>query len=498
MLNKKIISGFLGVLLVFFLLVDFTACNNKKLKDGTFQYFVKLEGGSGKSGINSPAEVTIRQGRAEATVVWSSSNYDYMIVDDQKYLNQNKTGNSTFTFPVKNLNEVLTVKADTTAMGTPHEIEYKITFSETDFEKSDYIAVSTDSEKNKYKTKGTDSPEALRLRYANQFSVVPYEKDKDCRLISIVNGDDYLLVPENHSVPAGLEKNVFVLQQPLNKTYIVSSPVMDLITKIGAVENIKYSGTKKTDWYIPSVIEAMDKGKIVYAGKYSAPDYELLYSDGCNFTIENAMILHAPEVFEKLRELGIPVLVERSSYETHPLGRIEWIKLYGLLFNREKEADEYFTNLIENIEPIIQRPSKDVKAAFFYVGSTGLINVRMPEDYIAKMISLAGGKYILDEYLKDVKASSTTNMQMEDFYLAAKDSDILIYNYTLLKDVTSIDDLIGKNPLFADFKAVMNGKVYSTDKTFFQLPTVIPDFIEDLSEVMNGNDEHLKYVRKMR
>ena len=77
---------------------------------------------------------------------------------------------------------------------------------------------------------------------------------------------------------------------------------------------------------------------MLYAGKYRMPDYELILSKGCDLAIENTMIFHDPEVKEKLEELGIPVIVETSSYESDPLGRLEWIKLYGALFGKEKEA----------------------------------------------------------------------------------------------------------------------------------------------------------------
>ena len=85
----------------------------------------------------------------------------------------------------------------------------------------------------------------------------------------------------------------------------------------------------------------MAAGNLIYAGKYSAPDYELLLSGGCTFAIENTMITHNPEVKEKLEELGIKVMIERSSYEKHPLGRLEWIKLFGVLFGREQQAKAF-------------------------------------------------------------------------------------------------------------------------------------------------------------
>ena len=77
--------------------------------------------------------------------------------------------------------------------------------------------------------------------------------------------------------------------------------------------------------------DAMEQKKMIYAGKYNAPDYELILNVGCALAIESTMIHHNPEVQEKLEQFGIPVMVERSSYEADPLRRMEWITLYGEL-----------------------------------------------------------------------------------------------------------------------------------------------------------------------
>ena len=92
---------------------------------------------------------------------------------------------------------------------------------------------------------------------------------------------------------------------------------MDLVRQIDAMSDIRLSGTKEDGWYVEEAREAMEEGDILYAGKYSTPDYELILDEGCNLAIENTMIYHNPEVKEKLEELGFPVLVERSSYESH-------------------------------------------------------------------------------------------------------------------------------------------------------------------------------------
>ncbi|MBQ1547813.1 MAG: ABC transporter substrate-binding protein, partial [Lachnospiraceae bacterium] len=128
----------------------------------------------------------------------------------------------------------------------------------------------------------------------------------------------------------------------------------------------------------------------------------------------------------------------------------------------------------------------------------GMINVKKPRDYVAKTIELAGGEYALKD-LKgdDADSMSGMNMQMEDFYVAAKDADIFIYNSTIGGEIKNTDELIKKNALFKDFKAVKEKKVYCTGRNFFQESTHIAEFMTDLSEAFSGNDENLTYIKRL-
>ena len=105
--------------------------------DGTYTCDVTLEGGSGRATVESPAALTVADGKMTATIVWSSPNYDYMIVDSEKYLPTNTEGNSTFEIPVAALDTALDVTADTVAMSTPHEIEYTLTFASASLKAND-------------------------------------------------------------------------------------------------------------------------------------------------------------------------------------------------------------------------------------------------------------------------------------------------------------------------------------------------------------------------
>lgn len=102
------------------------------VEDGSYTIELTMEGGSGRASIQSPAQITVTDGAATATLEWSSPNYDYMLVNGEKYLPVNTEGNSVFEVPVEVLDAPLTMIGDTVAMSTPHEVEYTVTFhSET-------------------------------------------------------------------------------------------------------------------------------------------------------------------------------------------------------------------------------------------------------------------------------------------------------------------------------------------------------------------------------
>ena len=108
-----------------------------KLEDGTYETEVTLTGGTGKATVESPAKVEIKDKEATATIIWSSPNYDYMIVDGEKYEPVNKDGNSTFEIPVSVFDAEMEVTADTVAMSTPHEIDYTLYFDSSSMKKAD-------------------------------------------------------------------------------------------------------------------------------------------------------------------------------------------------------------------------------------------------------------------------------------------------------------------------------------------------------------------------
>ena len=329
---------------------------------------------------------------------------------------------------------------------------------------------------------------SMALEYAEQFSV-DYRSD-GCSVIKI-GEDSFLLVPEGTDVPSDTG-DMTVIRQPADNIYLAASSAMDLFDGLGELDRVTMTSTEPRNWSLPNVLNAFSEDKLTYIGKYSAPDYEAMVESDCPLAIESTMIYHSPEVKEKIEQLGIPVMVERSSYETHPLGRMEWIKLYGLLVGKADEAEQIFaekTAVFDALSAVDIPEDERRTAAFFYISSNGSINVRKPGDYISKMIELAGGKYALSaEDLKaDENALSTMNIQPEVFYELARDADILIYNSTIEGEIGSTSQLIEKCGILADFKAVREGNVWCTEQNMFQQTTGAADMIADLNRIFTGD-----------
>lgn len=340
--------------------------------------------------------------------------------------------------------------------------------------------------------------EHVQNEYAEQFSIDRYEGGYS--MITTMNGARFLVVPEGAQVPLELEKDISIIHQPARNFYIAATSAMGLFADVGALDSVKFSGAKAEDWYVDAAREAMKAGDIIYAGKYREPDYELLISGGCTLSIQSTMIEHSPAVKEKLISLGIPVFIDYASYEPHPLGRSEWIKVYAEMCGKSDEASRVFSEQSGKLKALEDVSKSGKTAAFFYINSAGQAVTRRAGDYITKMIELAGGESVFKDAGGETNSSSafsTVVMEMEKFYTQAKDADFIIYNSTIGGEISSVEQLIAKNSLLADFKAVKNGNVWCTHENVYQettkLGTMIFDFYSVFSETTAENPPMFLY-----
>lgn len=337
---------------------------------------------------------------------------------------------------------------------------------------------------------------SMELLYAENFSVDYYEGG--FKLLETMDGTQILVVPEDKEIPQNVDEDTIVLKQPVQNMYLVSSAVMDIFSKLDAIDTLRFSSQTEDNWYVDDAKQAMEDGSLIYAGKYSKPDYELIVSEGCSLAIENSMIFHSPEVMEMLESFDIPVMVEYSSYESHPMGRVEWIKFFGALVDKEDEAQRIFDEQIDILDSVAANENTDKTVAFFYITSNGLVQVRQSNDYIPKMIELAGGRYIFDNLGDFESKRSTMNMQVEKFYDGAKDADYIIYNSTIDGGLSSVDELIDKCPVLADFKAVKDGNVWCTTNDMYQQSMSIGYMIKDIhSMVCDCDEDDMTYLFKL-
>ena len=326
----------------------------------------------------------------------------------------------------------------------------------------------------------------MKIEYAKRFSIELFEGGY--RIITAgTGGYKYLVVPEGKPLPGegDIDDKTLVLQMPINKVYMCSTGMESLVDAIGALDCTPLVGTDKSGWYLPNVIAAMESGKIKFGGKYSEPDFEKIVSEGIQFHVNTTMIDSKPDVLEKFDELKIPSLVEDSSKEGSPLARVEWVKLFGVLFGKEAEAEKYFNEQKKMVEDATSA-SLGKTVAMGYISSAGdKAYARNGGDYYAQMLGMAGGVYEFGKNSLD--KSGNANMTMEAWYNEFKDVDYLFYMNFAAKFYT-IQEMIDFNPLFADMKAVKNGNVWITSPDFTQSTAAIAGIMKDMHTIFAAPD----------
>lgn len=511
------------------------------LSDGTYvPTMFTAEGGTGKVIITCP-EVVVSGEDVQALIEFSSPHYEWVKVDGVQFDAENAgeadRKNSVFRIPAV-LDEKLKISALTTAMSEPHEIEYTLFISLTQEDESgtggDKEAEAAEGKSAEEKTaeektaeektaeeKKSEPPaidglvyaDAMETVFAETFDIYTYRlsdgsAEDTCRLIDVHDSGSYLILPESGSAgkSAAWQKtadavpaSITVLQAPLDNLYVAATSSMALFDAAGAIEQVKLTGTKADGWYIDAPKKALAEGRMTYAGKYSAPDYELLAASDCQLAVESMMILHTPEVKEKLEELGIPVFIDTSSNENHPMGRTEWVRLYGVLTGHETEAEAFFEKEKERFAEAETYTDTGLTAAFFSISSSGNVIVRATDDYIPRMIELAGGKYIFKDLLNESGNSASVRLSMEDFYNTARDADYLIYNATIENPVKSIEELCGRSALLSDFKAVQEGHVWQVQRSLYQSPDIAARMITDLRLMLTGGDaQEMTFLEQLK
>ena len=493
-----------------------------KLSDGIYDLDAfEYSGGSGKVTIRCE-QIRVENGGVFADIVFSSTHYQYVKADGKQYDpvecfagSDEPVEGSGFEIPVtlQTDNEII---AMTTAMSQPHEISYTLHIGNAvpkgsaaaSGEAAADTVVAESTENDTTAAAGlalpafdpADFPEmgyisSMETQYAQCFAVHYFEKGY--KLLDTLGGGRFLVIPEGAAAPEQIPEDVTLLNVP-EHIYMAATAVMSFFEAIGAEDAVTMTGTDADGWQIEGPAQALADGRMQFMGKYSQPDYEGLTAGGCDLAIESTMILHTPEVQEKLEELGIPVLIDRSSYEPEPLGRSEWIRFYGALMGLEEQANAYFAQEAAYVQSIGERPASGKKVAYFAVNSTKTVDIRGGEDYIVKMIRQAGGSYAFDGLAGVDGKTSSVSISMEEFYACAADADYLIYNASIQAPLTSVGALTAEYPLLADFKAVREHEVWQVRRSLYQSSDKASRLVLDLAEMMDGgSDTKMLFLEKV-
>ena len=356
-------------------------------------------GGTGKVSI-SCTKITVTGGQAYATIVFSSGSYGYVKANGNTYYPTATGSTSTFVIPVE-LNKNNTIIGMTTKMSTAHEISYSIFIYLSAAAKADGTTVSGETNLS-VDTLDEKAPEIMGLSYqsetkvehAEYFKIYHYDqgitlleidqrKDEDTKETKTKDTKEdtdsgltpaqeeqlalykakivrYLIVPEDAEIPAGLDKEMIVIQKPKKSAYVGSEEVLEILDKLNATDQITSVGVKQKNCKVESIAKAMKEKKITYAGTYKKPENKKLMKSKCDLAILSNKILpdeknekkmsvedqqkRYEELAEKFVLLDIPMIVDRSADEEKDDAKEEWSKVYEAIFAQTDSADSSAKN----------------------------------------------------------------------------------------------------------------------------------------------------------
>ena len=335
---------------------------------------------------------------------------------------------------------------------------------------------------------------SMELKYAKCFSVDYYKGGY--KIAKLVDDTVMLIVPENMSIPKDAPKDAIVLQQPVTNILVSSTPVTSLINAIGALDAISLTTYDVDSWYIDEVKEALTSKKMTYIGDYKAPNYEAITAQGTTFAFFSTML--TDDVKTQLNNIGVDVVLDQSAGEDHPLARVEWAKLYGAIFNKEEAAEKLFNEQDAYVEELSKLEKTGKTVAMFYITSKGVLYARNADDYMAKMLTIAGGEYALSDV--GVGKTGTAKMEMEAFYDKAKDADYIIYIWSMGGKPETLAAFKERATILPEMKAVKNGNVWCTTPDYFQIQNTIGSMINDIHLMLtaDASTERLTYLFKLK
>lgn len=322
----------------------------------------------------------------------------------------------------------------------------------------------------------------------------------------------WLLLPEGVDKVSGAPAGVNIMTFRDRQNIMVSSAsTMALINAMDALSKVPMT-TADTTWRIQEIKDAIDKGTVKEVGKYSKPDYEQIIAIGAEkhvtFAVFSTMLDSVPDVYDQLtKTCNLRIMRDQSSYESHPLGRTEWIKIYGEIFGMRDKSDAVFNGQVKILNETTSKinvPDAERKTVLiFYTTSTkDTFYVRNAADYVTELVNLGGGKQVAEI---GPGKSGNTKMTQESFIQECSQADYVLYNWTSgasgVKD-ESLQGLIDARlgDWFKDFKAYKEGNVWRTSNDFYQKMDKMGEMVADIYKMLYGENvsDTLTYVNRLK
>ncbi len=311
------------------------------------------------------------------------------------------------------------------------------------------------------------------LKYARLFSV---EKHKGYTLVRDSLGRKIVLW--NKTKP-DIEADLFI-KTPVRRVVALSTTdvaYMEAINSTNAIVGV----VSVSKWYFEDIKEGLKEGRIKEVGKAKNPDYEQILA------LKPDVVFVSPKfvgsnVVKKMESLGIPYVSCDYWVEKDPLGKLEWVKFFGMFFDKSNTAKKYFVSTEKRILQVEERVRDQKKPKVVYaLILRGKILVPGNQSYHAKLVRMAGGKYAFGA----LNSSKYASVGSEEFLEKAANADIYIAIYMGMP-VKSTQDLIEQIPGLAETKPFKEGRVYAMQPWIWQLGYIHPEkVIEDMAAIMH-------------
>lgn len=317
--------------------------------------------------------------------------------------------------------------------------------------------------------------------YATGFKIE--EIGNGCQKIIDAENQSLILIPKGKKVSTEYEK-LPSINTPVEKVVILSVTFGALMRPLGVIDSVVGSGTIEDELYIEEMKQGYANNNIKYVGGggMGAPDYEVIKELDPDVVFCSTGYPDAVTYYEQLRSLGINVVVCNDFLENDPLARLEWMKLIAAFYDKEQIAEKYFSNVEKNIEEVKTQTMMSSYLASVLWSSIfmGKCYVSGGDSYVARMIDMAGGKYIF----QDLVGSGASSISLEELYSRGKDCNVFIYASTP-PYINSIKEIIDNGPVLADLPVIKSGEVYCFQPWFYQISDKPDEIIQDLAYIFH-------------